>query len=153
MSNNLLPLDAAATSLAAAQANVLASTTAQVALLNNNLKTIYLSAFNDWTINLLAGRPAGDPPKPPKAYRVVTGADGFAYPQLGDALVCDMPPVPEAPPPYVAPVLPEPENIRSVPVGDKLPVGFVMVDAGGIRWQKQASPTPFGVAYFYAKVA
>lgn len=153
MSTNSLTLDPASTSLAAAQANVLASTTAQVSLLNNNLKTIYLSAFHDWTISLLAGRPAGDPPKPPRAYAVVTGPDGFAFPQLSDASVCEMPQVPEVPAPYVPPVLPEPDNIRSVPAGDHLPVGFVTADGSGIRWQKQASPTPFGVAYFYAKVA
>ncbi len=153
MSTNSLPLDAAATSLAAAQANVLASTNAQVALLNNNLKSNYLSFFNDWTISLLAGKPVGDPPKPPNGYAMTASPDGFAYPVLGTTPVCDMPPVPEAPQPYIPPVLPEPENLRSVPVGDKLPVGFVIVDAGGTRWQKQASPTPFGVAYFYAKVA
>jgi hypothetical protein len=153
MSTSYSPIQTISTSLATAQANVLASTVAEVALLNNNLKTIYLSAFNDWTLNLLAGRPAGDPPTPPNAYVIGTGPDGFAYPQLGTAPVCAMPPVPAAPAPYVPPVLPEPDNVRNVPVGDTLPVGYVVVDAAGIRWQKQASPTPFGVAYYYAKVA
>ncbi len=146
-------LQSAPFSLAAAQANVLAATAAQVALLNNNLKTIFLTAFDNWTLQLLAGQPVGDPPKPPVGYIVGYTADGFAHPQLGTDPVCAMPPVPAAPPVYVPPVLPEPDNIRNVPVGDKLPVGFVTVDANGVRWQKQASPTPFGVAYFYARVA
>ncbi len=146
-------IDFTSTSLATAEANVLESTTAQVALLNSNLKSNYLSAFNDWTITLLAGRPAGDPPKPPIGYVVAIGSDGFAYPQMGTSPVCDMPAIPTVPPPYVPPVLPEPDNIRNVPAGDNLPVGFITVDSTGIRWQKQASPTPFGVAYYYAKVA
>lgn len=142
-----------ATTLATAQANVLASTTSEVALLNANLKTIYLSAFNDWTISLLAGRSPGDPPKPPMGYVVATGPDGFAYPALGTTPVCEMPAIPVVPPPYTPPVLPEPENIRAVPVGDNMPVGYIVVDSTGQKWQKQASPTPFGVAYFYAKVS
>jgi hypothetical protein len=33
-------------------------------------------------------------------------------------------------------------------------VGFKMTDpANGRIYQKQASPTPFGIAYFYARVA
>jgi hypothetical protein len=145
-------IDPTSTTLATAQANVLASTTAEVALLNANLKTIYLSAFNDWTITLLAGRPAGDPPKPPVAYVVAIGPDGFAYPQLGTSPVCDMPAIPAVPPPYTPPVLPQPENVRNVPAGDNLPVGYITVDSAGASWQKQASPTPFGVAYYYLKV-
>lgn len=146
-------IDTTSTSLATAQANVLASTTAEVALLNSNLKSNYLTAFSNWTITLLAGRSAGDPPKPPAGYVVAFGEDGFAYPQLGTTPVCNMPAIPAVPPPYVPPVLPEPDNIRNVPVGDNLPVGFTTVDSTGTRWQKQASPTPFGVAYYYAKVA
>jgi hypothetical protein len=41
-----------------------------------------------------------------------------------------------------------------VPLGDTLPVGIKMTDpATGAVYQKQASPTPFGTAYFYVRVA
>jgi hypothetical protein len=34
-----------------------------------------------------------------------------------------------------------------------MPVGYIATAPDGTRWQKQASPTPFGVAYFYARVS
>jgi hypothetical protein len=154
MATNSLQLDPWATSLAAAQANVLASSTKQVQLLNDNLKTIYLGKFNDWTISVLAGRIDNtNPPQPPKAYTLETTPDGFSFPAPGNDPVCAMPPVP---PDYSKPqvqAVPEPENVRNVPAGDTMPVGYILTAPDGGRWQKQSSTTPFGVAYFYARVA
>lgn len=89
-------LNAGATSLAAAQANQLASSTVMVAQLNDNLKTIYLTAFNNWCISVNAGRiPNTNPPKPPKAYVVSSpDANGFQWPVPGTDPVCAIPPVP-----------------------------------------------------------
>jgi hypothetical protein len=97
MSTTPITLDADATSLAAAQANQLASSTVMVAQLNNNLKSIYLTAFNNWTISVDAGRiPNTNPPNPPTAYVVSKpDANGFQWPVPGTDPVCDMPPIPE----------------------------------------------------------
>jgi hypothetical protein len=156
----------AATRLDVVQATILRSVQAQVANINNNLKTNYLTQFNNWAQSVIAGRPNGDPPQPPKAYVVgyvldqttvgdVQGPEHnvqWAVPAIGKDPVCPMPPVPTmAPPP---PPIPERDDIRNVPPGDTLPVGFKMTDpATGHVYQKQASPTPFGIAYFYARVA
>src|ERR1051326_891387 len=89
-----LPIDP--TSLAAAQANQLASSTVMVEQLNDNLKAIYLTAFNNWKISVAAGgTPNPTPPQPPKAYLISSpDAAGFQWPVLGAGSVCDMPPVP-----------------------------------------------------------
>jgi len=157
-------LDQTVVSLETAQANTLAAIQAQVRNLNDNLKSNYLTAFNNWAQSILTGRPAnGEPPKPPMAYVVgyftdpTTGPGGilpavqWAYPMEGAAPVCDMPPVPPIPAPPAP--LPEREDIRNVPLGDMLPVGFKMTAPDGGVWQKQASPTPFGIAYFYVRVS
>src|SRR5215471_1135065 len=96
MSSIPSPLSSDATSLVAAQANQLASSTIMVQQLNDNLKTIYLTAFNNWKISVDAGRiPNTNPPKPPKAYVVSTpDANGFQWPVPGNDPVCDMPPIP-----------------------------------------------------------
>ena len=97
MSSIPFALDADATSLAAAQANQLASSTIMAGQLNDNLKFIYLTGFNNWKNNVDAGRIANtNPPHPPKAY-VVSQPDaaGFQWPVLGTDLVCAMPPIPE----------------------------------------------------------
>jgi hypothetical protein len=154
MSSIPYQLDVSATTLAAAQANVRASSLAQAALLNENLKTIYLSAFHDWTISVLAGRIDNcNPPKPPKAYTIKVNDEGFAFPERGGDPVCDMPPVPDD---YSKPkpqVIAPPGNLMNVPPGDSMPVGYIATAADGAKWQKQASPTPFGVAYYYARIA
>jgi hypothetical protein len=64
-----------------------------------------------------------------------------------------MPAVPPTIKPYTPPVLPEPDNVRNVPVGDTMPVGYRLTAADGSVWQKQASPTPFGIEYYYARIA
>jgi hypothetical protein len=140
--------------LAAAQANALAGVTAEVGILNDSRKSNYLTAFNNWATSVLAGRISNaNPPVPPKAFLVATGADGWAYPAEGPDPICPMPTVP---PDYSQPtptVMMEPVNVRNVPAGDTMPVGYIATAPDGTRWQKQASPTPFGVAYFYARVS
>ena len=134
--------------------NVAAATATEVANLNNNLKTNYLSGFSDWASAVLAGKqPNTNPPQPPTGYEVATDANGWSYAAKCDTLVCAMPPVPDQPKVWVPPVLPEPDNVRNVPPGDTMPVGYVLTAPDGSHWQKQASPTPFGMAYYYAKVA
>ncbi|HVV46709.1 MAG TPA: hypothetical protein VHC72_15955, partial [Bryobacteraceae bacterium] len=94
-SNIVLQPDASMTTLAAAQANVLAGTTREVGLLNDNLKTQYLNGFNNWAENVLIGRVENtNPPQPPNAYTVEVGADGWAYPAQGTTPICPMPPIP-----------------------------------------------------------
>jgi hypothetical protein len=93
------------TSLEAAQANVLAGTKAQCAQLNSNLKSIYLTAFNNWKISVDAGRIDNtNPPKPPKSYVPVEapldaeglGAKGWFFPEQAGPPVCDVPALPES---------------------------------------------------------
>lgn len=161
--------DFSATSLQAAQANALAAVQQQVANLNEVLKSNYLTAFNNWSQSVLAGRSDdSNPPHPPNAYVVgyfndpTTGPGSlgpygnqvvqWAYPAAGTTPVCAMPAVPSIPPPPAP--LPERDDIKNVPLGDTLPVGFKTTDpATGAVYQKQASPTPFGIAYFYVRVA
>ena len=93
-----IALDSDATSLAAAQANQLVSSTAMVANLNANLQTFYLSAFNGWCTSVNAGRiPNTNPPSPPVQYVVSKpDAEGFQWPVIDPdgAPVCAMPPIP-----------------------------------------------------------
>src|SRR5947208_9634234 len=100
--------DFAATTLQAAQANTLAAIKGQVANLNDQLKSSYLTGFNNWALNVTAGRaPNTDPPKPPNAYVVgyfndPTSGPGslgpygdkivqWAYPAVGKEPACEMP--------------------------------------------------------------
>jgi len=155
------------TTLEAAQANTLAAVQIQVEHLNDALKSNYATTFGNWAQSVLAGRSDNsNPPKPPTAFVVgyfndpTTGNGGpygdkivqWAYPAQGKAPVCAMPAIPSVPAP--PPPLPERDDIKNVPAGDTLPVGFKMTDpATGHVYQKQASPTPFGIAYFYARIA
>ena len=85
------------TSLATAQANQLASSTIMVKLLNGNLTTIFLTAFNNWKMSVDAGRaPNTGYPLPPKGYVVsAPDAQGFQWPVIGNNPVCDLPPIPD----------------------------------------------------------
>jgi hypothetical protein len=157
------------TTIEAAQANTLAAIQLQVTNLNQALKTNYTTTFNNWATSVLAGRSDNsNPPQPPMAFVVgyfndpTTGPGSvgpytqapvqWAYPAVGAKPVCDMPPVPSVP--KAPDPLPERDDIKNVPVGDNLPVGFKMTDpATGHVYQKQSSPTPFGIAYFYVRVA
>lgn len=96
-------LDAFATTLEAARANILASSTGQVALLNSDLKGRYLSLFNDYVKNVDTGRVSTDPkspvylapPSPPFGYELApANADGFVFYQVSKTPVCDMPELP-----------------------------------------------------------
>ena len=93
------------TTLEAAQANMLASTKAQCALLNDNLKFIYMGAFNSWKANVDAGRIDNtNPPQPPKSYIPVEapldaeglGQSGWFFPEQQGPPVCDLPALPES---------------------------------------------------------
>ena len=141
-------------------ANTLAAVTIQVDQFNQQLKAGYLTTFNNWSISVMAGRiDNNDPPKPPNAYVVGYAIDStnsnarWAYPMTGTSPVCEIPPVPPVVRPYVPPVLPEPDTVRNVPVGDTLPVGFIVTGPDGSRWQKHSSHTLFGVAFYYARLA
>jgi hypothetical protein len=143
------------TTLEAAIANTLASSTAMVEHLNSERKKAFDSSFESWKTTVLAGKIDNlNPPQPPAAYEVVKVSSGFSYPALGSSPVCA--PRIDIPPDYSKPFelkLPEPEHVRNVPPSDTMPVGFVTVDGAGRRWQKQSSVTPFGVAYFYARLS
>jgi hypothetical protein len=71
--------------------------------------------------------------------------------QAGPPL-CEVPAFAKIPPPQVL-ALPEPSHVRNVPKGDTMPVGYIVSDPEGNRWQKQSSVTPFGVAYFYSRIS
>jgi hypothetical protein len=152
--------DFSMTTLEAAMANTLAAVKIQVDQFNAQLKDTYLTAFNNWALNVTAGRSDNtNPPQPPNGFVVDYFTDPtnskaqWAYPATGTTPVCAVPQIPPASKPYTPPVLPEPDYIRNVPVGDTMPVGFILQSPDGAKWQKQSSHTPFGIAYFYARVA
>jgi len=63
----------------------------------------------------------------------------WAYPATGTDPVCPMPVIPSIPAP--PPPLPERDDIKIVPLGDTLPVGFKMTDpANGRIYQKPCQP-------------
>lgn len=160
MSSVPTALSADATSLAAAQANQLADSTAMVAQLNTNLTSIYMTAFNNWTISVNAGRiPNTNPPQPPVQY-VVSAPDkeGFEWPVLDPAgtPVCAMPPVP-ADETNSAPKVPNTIDVGpsiggkwfSVGAGDTFPSGMTtppIPDSSGAlhTYEKYAAPVGAG---------
>ncbi len=87
------------TSLGAAQAAALRSSTAEVAFLNADLKARYLSAFADYTTNMTSGEFIPEdrrvPPKPPYAWELAPpDANGMVWYQIGTTPVTDQPPTP-----------------------------------------------------------
>src|SRR5437899_1469193 len=99
MSTSPTTLSADLTSLSAAQANILNSSTAQVKRLNDDLKTRYLSAFADYVANMESGGFVPEdrrvPPKPPNAWELAPpNADGFVFYQIGTTPICPMPALP-----------------------------------------------------------
>jgi len=135
-----------------AQANYVAEAASVAATLNQNLADNYHVGFQNWAGQVLAGKiPNTDPPQPPPAYLAVKASNGWSYVIRGGEPVCAVPAIPQLPPP--APPIPEPDNVRNVPAGDTMPVGYVVIAPDGSRWQKNGSPTPFGRAYFYLKLA
>ena len=163
--------DYATTTLKAAQANTLAAVTLQIVDLNNNLKSNYLTAFNNWLLSWTAGRISdkSTAPAPPLSYVVGyftdpttgKGAVGpygetpvqWAYPAQGSDPVCAVPAIPDVSPPQVHPAWTGNNLLQNVPPGDTMPVGSIIPAPDGGKWEKMASPTPFGMAYYYAKVA
>ncbi len=94
-----------------AQANVLAAAQRQVSDWNAVLKSNYLTAFDNWSQSVIAGRSDNtNPPKPPTGFALgyftdpTTGPGSvgpygdtpilWAYPKANGGPVCDMPPVP-----------------------------------------------------------
>lgn len=148
------------TTLAAAQANVLSSVKAECDLLNANLKTIYLGAFSNWAQNVANGAiPPTNPPQPPASYIVSYYDDPtdpgvqWPYPEQSGPAVCAQPSVPTPPPPVQAqPIFQGNGSVMNVPPGDSMPVGSIVTDGQGQKWVKVQSPTPFGVATYYARM-
>ncbi len=150
--------DFSMTTLEAAMANTENAVQLQVDLFNAQLIADYKSKFSNWSISVAAGREAGPMPEVPYGFMVGHFTDStnsnakWAFPQRGAEAVMTALTPPPIPKPYVPPVLPEPENLRNVPLGDTMPVGYTMTAPDGSKWQKQSSHTPFGIAYFYLKI-
>lgn len=161
----------AATTLKQAQASALVAVTAQVAELNSQLIGTYQTAFSNWLLNWTAGRISDKTtaPVPPAGYVVgyfddpTSGPSSnlgpygtmviqWPYPALGTSPVCAQPAIPAIPPPFVQQATTGNATVQNVPVGDLMPVGSVIVAPDGSKWEKMASVTPFGMAYYYAKV-
>lgn len=102
------------TNLEEVQASALASAKAQVANLNSNLTSVFMTGFNNWATSVMAGKiPNTDPPRPPAAFVVgyfndPTSGPGsmgpygdmvvkWAFPTPGTEPVCPMPPIPQLP--------------------------------------------------------
>ena len=161
--------EAILTTLQAAQANTLAAVQVQVDNMNAALKANYMTAFNNWAQSVLAGRIDNtNPPQPPMGYVVgyfndpTTGPGSigpygdtviqWAYPMASTTPVCQQPPLPQTPKPQ--PAMPPRTDILNVPLGDVFPVGHILIDPNtGHQYQKQSSPTPFGIAYWYQEVS
>ena len=158
--------DFTATTLQTAMANVTAGAQQQVTSLNAALQADYLVVFTNWAERVVSGQaPDINPPQPPDAYVVGYFTDStnsnarWAYPVTGTQPVCVMPPLPVVPqtnlatpaPPSTAPA--DIGSKQNVPVGDTMPVGYKATAPDGSVWQKMASLTPFGTAYYYERVA
>lgn len=81
-------------------ANSASSSASAAAAQNGARKSIYLSAFQDWANQVLAGKiPNTNPPHPPLAMMAAAGSNGLTYVIQGDQPVCAMPAVPDIPHP------------------------------------------------------
>ncbi len=152
-----LSLSAYETTLTAAIAHTLASSTAQVAHLNRELRKLYLMRFADWAANVDAGRiPNTGWPLPPMRYELFEDSLGFSWPAEGESEpVSEVPPIPaDRTKPQVPEIVEGNEvgSVRNVSKGDTLPAGAMVTAPDGGVWQKMASPTPFGVAYYWQRV-
>jgi hypothetical protein len=84
--------------IAQALANCAASAATAASTLNSNLTQIYLTGFQNWAQQVLAGKIANtDPPQPPAGYAAVQASDGWTYVIRGTDPVCAVPPVPSVP--------------------------------------------------------
>lgn len=136
--------------------NALASSNDTCAKLNNMLTTGYLDVFDAWALSVKTGRVSpANPPRPPQGYVVVEHKDDGLYPtvELSGQPVCDVPEIPQAPEPHTsAGGQQDPDKTRNVPPGDMTPVGAIITDVDGSKWQKCSNPTPFGTSYYYQRV-
>jgi hypothetical protein len=94
MSTSPTTLSIDLTSLEAAQTNILNSSTAMVKLLNTDLITRYMSAYNDYVANMQSGGVVPverrTPPTPPNGWQLAAPtADGFVFYEMGTTPVCD----------------------------------------------------------------
>lgn len=126
-----LSAEAWQTSLEAAKANTLASSTAMAAHLNREMVRIYLQNFASWETMVDAGTIDNtNPPKPPARYDVAPDETGFSYPKRSDppVAVCEMPAIPEdrSKPAVIASGLTDRVNM---PRGDTHKVGDVVSGA------------------------
>jgi hypothetical protein len=86
--------------IAQALANSAASAANAAATMNANLTQIYLTGFQNWANQVLAGKiPNTNPPQPPNGYLAVQASDGWSYVILGTAPVTPMLPIPSIPQP------------------------------------------------------
>ena len=155
--------DFSAVTLDAAMANVETGAHQQVAALNAALQADYLVDFNNWAQRVIAGQsPEVNPPQPPDSYLVGHFTDStnpnaiWAYPVIGTLPVCVMPPLPVMPAvaaPASGAAASQIGSKQNVPAGDTMPVGYKATAPDGSVWQKMASLTPFGTAYYYERVA
>jgi hypothetical protein len=68
------------------------------ASLNQNLQQIYLTGFQNWSQQVLAGKiPNTNPPQPPDAYIAAQASDGWTFVIRGTDPVCAVPPIPSVP--------------------------------------------------------
>jgi len=138
--------------LAQAQANDKAAAEQNRDRLNQSLIANYSQGFSNWSAQVLNGKIDNtNPPQPPAAWLALTASDGWTYLVRGTDPVCPVPPIPSVPKP--APPVSVPVHVMDVTPGDTAPIGYVITNpADGTRWQKKATPTPFGVAMYYEQV-
>jgi hypothetical protein len=114
----------------------------EVALLNDNLQSIYLQGFNNWAQGVILGTtPSTNPPPPPTGYVALMGTDGWAYIAMGTTPVCAMPPIPAVPQPTQTP-----SGVFIPAIGQSIdpPVGAASYPDGQIF----SFPTATGAVYF-----
>jgi hypothetical protein len=86
--------------IAQALSNCAASAATAASTLNSNLTQIYLTGFQNWAQQVLAGKtPNNNPPQPPAGYLAVQASDQWTYVIRGTDPVCAMPPIPSIPQP------------------------------------------------------
>jgi hypothetical protein len=153
--------DFAETTPQAAMANSRTGVQSQVNDWNETPKAAYRTVFNNWALPVLAGRADNpNPPQPPNAFAAgsFTFTDStnslarWAYPVADTEPASAMPEVSPSSQPYTAPVLPEPGNVRYLTAGDITPVAYRVNAADGGAWRKPASPAPFGIEYYCARI-
>ena len=84
--------------IAQALANYTAEANTLAASLNASLQQNYLTGFQNWAQQVLAGKISNtNPPQPPPAYTAAQASDGWTYVIRGTDPVCAVPPIPSIP--------------------------------------------------------